>query len=210
MRATTAPDEALPPPHSTHCELAILGTILSDGDAYSKVSGFLRPQHFYIPRNAKVFDVFSRMLSSGKRVDPVTVRPHLADIENLDDYFGELVSEAGTIVNAHDHGQLIFELALRRELIKIAAQMAETATAADLDFSPMQQIEEIERKLAEMKVSNDTDFDFRKMLKKKFLLLTIWKETSLRRRSSRASSVSASRLVGTASPEPRNLCWSKI
>jgi hypothetical protein len=164
----------LPPPHSLHAESALLGTLIYDNDAFGKVSDFLRPIHFYDERYAKTFEVILRMLTAGLPVDDVTLREHLAGIDDdLDGYLADLMAGAGTIVNAGYHGEMIYNLALRRELMKLSRQMIGAAKNADIDFTPLAQIEEIERKLSEIKLRDclDADFDFRKMLRKKFTLV---------------------------------------
>jgi AAA domain/DnaB-like helicase N terminal domain len=163
----------LPPPHSLHAELALLGTLLYNNGAYDKVANFLQPHHFYDRRNGQTFGIFARLITDGKVADHVTIREHLTGIDDVDSYLKSLVREASTSLCVADYGEMIFDLALRRNLLTLSEEMRHSALLADLDVTPLQQIEEIERKLSEIKLrdSFDADFDFRKMLRKKFTLV---------------------------------------
>jgi RecA-family ATPase len=151
----------LGPPHSLEAEQAILGLLLYNNQALYRVSDYLLPSHFFIPAHRKTFEVFSSMIAAGKLVSHATVREHLAEIENLDTYLRKLAGEATTIINADDYGRMIFDLALRRDLIAISDEMRRDAIRADLDVTPQAQIEKVEAKLFALSAGNSTDFDFR-------------------------------------------------
>ncbi|MFT5539758.1 MAG: hypothetical protein ACI82H_001282, partial [Alphaproteobacteria bacterium] len=43
------------PPHNFEAEQALLGAILINNEAYSRVSDFLTPEHFFDPVNGRIF-----------------------------------------------------------------------------------------------------------------------------------------------------------
>jgi hypothetical protein len=152
----------LGPPHSLEAEQAILGLLLYNNDGFYRVSDYLLPSHFFIPAHRKTFEVFASMIAAGKLVSHATVREYLAEIENLDGYLRNLAAEATTIINANDLGRMIFDLALRRDLIAISDEMRHDAIRADLDVTPQAQIEKVEAKLFALSAGKtSTDFDFR-------------------------------------------------
>ncbi len=65
-------------------------------------------------------------------------------------YLARLAAEATTIINAQDYGRTIYELALRRDLIRIGEDMVNVAFDAPVDFAPRAQIEDAERQLYEL------------------------------------------------------------
>jgi replicative DNA helicase len=65
-------------------------------------------------------------------------------------YLARLAAEATTIINAHDYGRTVYDLALRRDLIGIGEEMVNVAYEAPVDFAPRAQIEDAERKLYEL------------------------------------------------------------
>jgi replicative DNA helicase len=75
-------------------------------------------------------------------------------------YLARLAAEATTIINAQDYGRTIYELALRRDLIRIGEDMVNVAFDAPVDFAPRAQIEDAERRLYELAESGRYDGGF--------------------------------------------------
>ncbi len=65
-------------------------------------------------------------------------------------YLARLAAEATTIINAADYGRTIYDLAIRRDLIRIGEDMVNVAFDAPVDFAPREQIEDAERRLYEL------------------------------------------------------------
>src|SRR6202044_1047913 len=64
--------------------------------------------------------------------------------------------------NAQDYGRTIYELALRRDLIRIVEDMVNVAFDAPVDFAPRAQIEDAERRLYELAESGRYDGGFQR------------------------------------------------
>src|SRR6202020_3109309 len=77
-------------------------------------------------------------------------------------YLARLAAEATTIINAHDYGRTVYELALRRDLIRIGEDMVNVAFDAPVDFAPKAQIEDAERKLYELAETGRYDTGFQR------------------------------------------------
>ena len=77
-------------------------------------------------------------------------------------YLVRLAAEATTIINAQDYGRTVYELALRRDLIRIGEDMVNVAFDAPVDFAPRAQIEDAERRLYELAESGRYDGGFQR------------------------------------------------
>ena len=44
------------PPHNFEAEKALLGAIFANNNAFDRVAGYLRPEHFADPIHGKIFD----------------------------------------------------------------------------------------------------------------------------------------------------------
>jgi replicative DNA helicase len=139
-------------PFDVEAEQALLGAILVNNDAFERVSSFLEPQHFYEPLHQRIFEACARLIRKNQLASPVTLRPHF----QLDtamkeiggpDYLAELAKFTPTVINAQDFGRMIFDLAMRRELIKTGEEIVATAYDPPIDMSPNDQVEEAERQL---------------------------------------------------------------
>ncbi len=142
-------------PQNIEAEQALLGAILINNDAFDRVAEFLKPNHFFEPLHGHLFEVMGELIRSNKIANPITLKtflPATLDIVGLSagQYLARLAAEATTIVNAPDYARTIYELAVRRELIKIAEDMLSTAFDAAVDCSPQGQIQQAEQLLYEI------------------------------------------------------------
>jgi replicative DNA helicase len=166
-----APDPGTPAyrtaPHNIEAEQSVLGAILVNNDAFYRVSDFLEPKHFFEPIHQTIFETASSLIRAGKVATPVTLKTFLpADTDlggmTVGQYLARLAAEATTIINAHDYGRTIYELALRRDLIGIGTDMVNVAFDAPVDFAPRAQIEDAERRLYELAESGRYDGGFQR------------------------------------------------
>src|ERR1700709_2283913 len=166
-----APDPGTPAyrtaPHNIEAEQSVLGAILVNNDAFYRVSDFLEPKHFFEPIHQTIYETASSLVRAGKIATPVTLKTFLpADTDlggmTVSQYLARLAAEATTIINAHDYGRTIYELALRRDLIGIGTDMVNVAFDAPVDFAPRAQIEDAERRLYELAESGRYDGGFQR------------------------------------------------
>src|SRR6266567_1929368 len=166
-----APDPATPAyrtaPHNIEAEQSVLGAILVNNDAFYRVSDFLEPKHFFEPIHHTIFETAGSLIRMGKVATPVTLKtfvPAETDIGGMTvgQYLARLAAEATTIINAQDYGRTIYELALRRDLIRIGEDMVNVAFDAPVDFAPRAQIEDAERQLYELAETGRYDGGFQR------------------------------------------------
>src|ERR1700744_1279109 len=154
-------------PHNIEAEQSLLGAILVNNDAFYRVSDFLEPKHFFEPIHQTIFETASSLIKMGKVATPVTLKTFLpADTDlggmTVGQYLARLAAEATTIINAQDYGRTIYELSLRRDLIRIGEEMVNVAFDAPVDFAPRAQIEDAERRLYELAESGRYDGGFQR------------------------------------------------
>ena len=157
--ARKRPEELAPPyrvaPHNIEAEQSLLGAILVNNEAFYRVSDFLDPTHFFEPIHQQIYEIAQSLIRTGKLASPVTIKTFLpadSDIAGMTvaQYLARLAAEATTIINASDYGRTVYDLAVRRELIKIGEDMVNGAFDAPVDFAPRDQIEESERRLYDL------------------------------------------------------------
>src|SRR5881275_3222418 len=160
-----APDPGAPAyrsaPHNIEAEQSLLGAILVNNDAFYRVSDFLEPIH------QTIFETAGSLIRMGKVATPVTLKTFLpADTDiggmTVGQYLARLAAEATTIINAQDYGRTVYDMSLRRDLIRIGEDMVNVAYEAPVDFAPRAQIEDAERKLYELAESGKYDGGFQR------------------------------------------------
>ncbi len=153
-------------PHNLEAEQALLAAILVNNEAANKVMGFLRPEHFYEPVHAQIFEAACRLVERGQIATPVTLKPFFEREEALESlggpqYLARLAASAVTIINAEDYGRTIHDLAIRRELIQIGEDVVNDAFRPTLDESALDQIEQTEQKLFALAQEGNREGGFR-------------------------------------------------
>ncbi|ARV57897.1 replicative DNA helicase [Nostocales cyanobacterium HT-58-2] len=111
------------PPQNIEAEEAILGGILLDPEAISRVSDRLIPEAFYISAHKDIYQATLRLQSEGKPTDLLAVINWLTDHDMLTRIGGRtklvtLVDRTVSAVNIDALADLVMEKYLRRRLIK--------------------------------------------------------------------------------------------
>ena len=164
--AANTEDQYRVAPHNVEAEQALLGAILVNNDAYDRVSDFLQPLHFSEEVHRRIYEVSASLIRGGKIATPVTLKTFLGEHDlggiTLPQYMARLAAEATTVINAGDYGRLIYDLALRRNLIAIGEELVNVAYDAPVDHPPREQIEEAERRLYEIAETGRSDGGFQR------------------------------------------------
>ncbi len=159
LKVAAAADEPITyreAPHNIEAEQALLGAILVNNEALDRVAGFLEPPHFFEPLHGQIYEVAFKLIQSGKQATPVTLKTFFENMEPIDEtltvpqYLGRLAAHATTIINAHDYGRTVYDLAVRRALITLGEDMVNTAYDSPVDHPPSAQIEEAEGRLYDL------------------------------------------------------------
>lgn len=139
-------------PHNVEAEQALLGAILINNEAYTRVSDYLRPEHFYEPVHRRIFEAMSRLIEAGRLADHVTLKVAFDEDEALREldgarYLAGLARAAETILNAEDYGRLLHDLALKRGLIHVGEEVVNRAYDPAAPETGRDQIESAEQHL---------------------------------------------------------------
>ncbi len=143
-------------PHNIEAEQALLGAILVNNDACDRVSAFLLAEHFFDPLHGRIYETALKLVSAGKRASPITLKTFFEHEEALSpdltvpQYLGRLAANATTVINSHDYGRTVYDLAVRRDLIVIGEEMVNLAYDSPIEAAPGLQIEDAEQRLFEL------------------------------------------------------------
>lgn len=140
-------------PHDKELEASVLGAILIDSDAIHEVANLLKPDVFYAKEHKLIYEAIKNLLVKGTPVDILTVTSELRAMGKLKDagdahYVTKLMSRSSGSVNIEIHTLMIFEKYLKRELIRISAEINSEGFNESLDVfelldSSAQKISEI-------------------------------------------------------------------
>jgi replicative DNA helicase len=140
-------------PHNLEAEQGLLGAILFDNENAHRISDRLKAHHFYDPVHGRIFDAANALIAQGKLADGVTLREHFLRDGGLKEiggaaYLLTLLEHAARLsVHAQEYAVLIYDLALRRELIRVGQEIAALAENPPEGADAEDIIEESERTL---------------------------------------------------------------
>ena len=148
-----AADAGLPhAPANIEAEQALLGALLYDNGAYERLSDTLQPQHFYEPFHGRLFAAIEGAIRRGQLADPTLLAEQFQRDPAFQElgavrYLADLVDRAPPAAKAADYARAVYDLALRRELIRIGGDIVTTAEVGDPDLTARDQIETAEQQL---------------------------------------------------------------
>ncbi len=141
------------PPHNEEAERATIGALLLDSDALSTVLRYLRPDDFYRGANRRVFQGIINLFQRGDVIDIITLTDELRSRGELDAsggsaYVSSLTSSVPTSANVEYYARIVQGCSIRRELLRISAEIVATAHDESLDSRYI--IEDAEKKIFEL------------------------------------------------------------
>ena len=169
VQAIQENDQSLPsfrsPPHNFEAEKALLGAIFANNNAYDRVSGYLRPEHFADPIHGNIYDATSKLIERGQIADPITLRTFFKQDGSLADvggtrYLAEIAGSMVNVINAVEYGRLIYDLHLKRHLIELGEQVVNNAYSPEVDDNAMKQIENAEQTLYDLATTGEIEGSF--------------------------------------------------
>ncbi|MEL6564009.1 MAG: replicative DNA helicase [Pseudomonadota bacterium] len=157
-------------PHSIEAEQQLLGAILTNNDIYDRVASVITAEHFYDPVHARIFDIAAARIAKNNLASPVTLKAFMEDDEGLKELGGPayLARLAGAAISAfavRDYAQMIYDLAVRRDLIQLGRDISAKAAKVDVASEPKEQIVEAEQALYKLAEQGTSEGGFQSFLK---------------------------------------------
>ncbi len=166
---TSAP-EIQAAPHNIEAEQALLGALLVNNEVYDRVSSILDAAHFYDPLHGRIYEIAADRIRKNALATPVTLKPFFESDPGMAElggpaYLARLAGAAVTIFNARDYAQTIYDLSLRRDLIRLGGEISAKAAAMSIESEPKDQIEEAEQALYQLGERGRYEGGFKTFLK---------------------------------------------
>lgn len=162
-------DTPQPMPHSVEAEQQLLGAILTNNDVYDRIASIIGPQHFYDPVHARIYEIAAARIAKNALASPVTLKAFMEEDEGLKELGGPayLARLAGAAISAfavRDYAQMIYDFAIRRELIALGRDISDKAGRVDIASEPKEQIVEAEQQLYKLSEQGQTESGFQSFL----------------------------------------------
>ncbi|HEY0648790.1 replicative DNA helicase [Phenylobacterium sp.] len=149
-------DVAIPhAPANVEAEQALLGALLFDNAAFERLGDHLQARHFYEPFHQRLFAAIETNIRKGQLAEPILLAEQFSRDPAFEElggvrYLADLVDRAPPAANAPDYANAVYDLALRRDLIRIGGEISTTAQQGDAELDARDQIEAAEQQLYQL------------------------------------------------------------
>ncbi len=151
------------PPSNLDAEIAVIGSLLIDGDSILRIEPFLKPEHFYGEQNAEIYRACHELFMDSVNIDQETVRNQLiakAVLEDVggDAYLSGTVAQTPHAVNVVEYAKLVYNAYIIRQIAHAGEDIVDIgsdyANTRDVDRA-LKQAEEIIFKIGQRYESAD-------------------------------------------------------
>ena len=140
-------------PNNIEAEQAILGTILVSNEIFDEINTIISNINFYDPMHQKIFSAIESLIYKGMLANPITLKNYFEnekDDLNIPEYLVKITKFSTSSRQAIEYSKIIYDMYVRRELIKISENTIDTAKQKDLNVSGQNIIENSERLLFDL------------------------------------------------------------
>jgi len=143
-------------PCNIEAEQAVIGSILVSNDIYDEISPLLDPQKFFDPIHAKLYETIEKLIAKGLLANPITLKNHFENNEGLkelggQEYLIKITKFSTSTKQAIDYANIVQEMHVRRELIKISESVLyQAGTKTEDNISGEEIIQNTEKSLFDL------------------------------------------------------------
>jgi len=143
-------------PCNIEAEQAVIASILVANDIYDEISPILDSQKFFDPIHVKLYETIEKLITKGLLANPITLKNHFENNEGLkelggQEYIIKITKFSTSVKQAVDYANIVQEMHLRRELIKISQSVLdEASTNNDLGSTGETIIQNAEKSLFDL------------------------------------------------------------
>lgn len=126
------------PPQNIQAESSLLGSILLDPDAFTKIADTVRGGDFYEKRHEQIFESMLNLYEQRKPIDVLTLSEKLETSKKIDDvggssYITELANSVPSAAHIHEYAEIVTKKATLRRLIEAAQGITQLGFSDDED-----------------------------------------------------------------------------
>jgi replicative DNA helicase len=148
---TSAPGRV--PPQSLEAEMAVLGAVLLDRNAFSIATESISASAFYKKAHADIFAAMEGLASRGEAIDVVTLSEELKQRGTFQSaggaaYLTQIMDNVHTAANVEHYASIVLEKYVMRRLITICSDVATQCYAGERDAAEV--LDEAEKHIFEI------------------------------------------------------------
>ena len=140
-------------PNNIEAEQSVIGTILVTNEIFDEINTIISNVNFFDPMHQKIFNAIESMIYKGLLANPITLKNYFEsekDEINIPEYLVKITKFSTSARQAIEYSKIIYDMYVRRELIKISDQIIDDAKENDINISGQNIIENSEKLLYDL------------------------------------------------------------
>ena len=140
-------------PNNIEAEQSVIGSILVSNEIFDEINTIISNINFYDPMHQKIFSAIESLVYKGMLANPITLKNYFEsekDDLNIPEYLVKITKFSSSSRQAIEYSRIIYDMFVRRELIKISENTIDSAKLNALDVNGQNIIENSERLLFDL------------------------------------------------------------
>ena len=140
-------------PNNIEAEQSVIGSILFSNDIFDEINTIINSKNFYDPMHQKIFGAIEKLIYGGMLANPITLKNYFeneTDKLNIPEYLVKITKFSSSSRQAIEYSKIIYDLFVKRELIKISENIIDSAKISEIDNSGKKIIEDSEKALFDL------------------------------------------------------------
>ncbi|MDC3004537.1 replicative DNA helicase [Candidatus Pelagibacter sp.] len=153
VKIDIVPDQINELPNNIEAEQSVIGSILISNEIFDDVNNYIISKNFYDPMHQKIFSAIEKLIFSGMLANPITLKNYFEnekDKLNIPEYLVKITRFSTSNRQAIEYSKLIYDLYVKRELIKISENTIDLAKRNEIDQNGQKIIEQSEKSLFDL------------------------------------------------------------
>ena len=135
-------------PNNIEAEQSVLGSILISNEIFDEINTIISNNNFFDPMHQKIFGAIENLIYKGMLANPITLKNYFEnekDEINIPEYLVKITKFSTSSRQAIEYSKIIYDMFVRRELIKISENTIYSAKLSDINISGQNIIENSEK-----------------------------------------------------------------
>ena len=140
-------------PNNIEAEQSVIGSILVTNEIFDELNTIISSINFYDPMHQKIFNAIENLIYKGMLANPITLKNYFNDEKDdldIPEYLVKITKFSTSVRQAIEYSKIIYDMFVRRELIKISEQTIDSANINDLETNGQSIIENSEKLLFDL------------------------------------------------------------
>ena len=140
-------------PNNIEAEQSVIGSLLISNEIFDDLSNIINSKNFFDPMHQKIFSAIEKLIYSGTIANPITLKNYFENEQdklNVPEYLVKITKFSTSIRQAIEYSKIIYDLYVKRELIKISDNIKDEAKLNDIESNGQKIIENSEKQLFDL------------------------------------------------------------